>query len=254
MYPIDTFNLFFGLVLFLVPALLAVWLGFGNQGKILWNSLRSVVQLVGAGIVLRSLFQANQPLLTAGLLAFMLFFAAQIMSRGDTGTRRQRYAGAMLALFLGTALAAVFCQMVIIQAEDFWDPRLLIPLTGMIMAASMKSGLLARHHYEQSLQDHQNLLESLAALGLPPKQVAREFLRRSWETALVPILGAMAAVGVVQLPGMMTGQILAGAPVDDAIKYQIMIMMILLFAPAITSLVYLRYISRKYPPFRPFQE
>jgi putative ABC transport system permease protein len=118
----------------------------------------------------------------------------------------------------------VFALAVIISPAPWYAPRYAIPLLGMLLGNTMNGISLAANHLTQNMRSQRAIIETRLALGQTKNEAIADIRRESIRTGLIPIINAMAAAGIVSLPGMMTGQILAGNLPVDAVKYQIMIM------------------------------
>lgn len=216
-------------VLLWLNGALSLWLGLGLERQMLVAGVRMVVQLLLVGLILRALFALTSPLLTGlAVLVMVAVAASEVYARQD-----RRLAGAWgyaigalptMAATIAVTLAALLVEL----GPDPWhDPRYTIPLAGIVLGSVMNgvslglSGLLAGASRERAA------IEAQLALGVPRFAALRPFLRQALRNAWIPMINQMSAAGLVTLPGMMTGQIIAGMDPVEAVKYQILIMFLL---------------------------
>ncbi|PHV70047.1 iron export ABC transporter permease subunit FetB [Sporanaerobium hydrogeniformans] len=195
-----------------------------NQTKLLLvASLRMTVQLVIAGLLLTYIFQNPHPLFTVLYLCAMVTFAIhRVLSRHKDMNPKFKLA---IALSLaGSGLSILFFFIGFIVRMDLFTPQYTIPLSGMIMGNAMTGVSLGLKTFNESLRTQKPKIDTLLNLGVSPKKILIPFVNNALETALLPTLNSMLGMGIISLPGMMTGQILSGTLPTIAILYQIAIM------------------------------
>lgn len=199
----------------LVPIVLVCSIYIAWQGKpseIIIAVLRMAVQLVAVGYVLISIFENPSPWVSAFIVSIMLLVAAWIAIRPVR--HHQGYLpAAIIALGCSVGLHLSISLMLILKAESWFQPQLLIPLAGMYFANTMNAISLAAERYHSELHNGE----------LPDKARLTAF-----HASMIPQINSLLAVGLVALPGMMTGQILSGVSPLIAVRYQIMIMAMVL--------------------------
>ena len=210
-------------------ALISLRLSLGIEGKLLVAAARTVVQLSLLGLVLKFLFVQSHPLLISALAMFMLFVAGyEVMAR-----QLRRFSGiwgfgvGTISMFISSFSVTILALIVIIQAEPWYSVQYLIPLLGMMLGNTMSGVAIALDNLTQNAWQRRQEIEARLILGHTCDQAIREIRRNALRSGLIPIINAMAAAGIVSLPGMMTGQILAGTPPMEASKYQILIMLLI---------------------------
>ena len=210
-------------------ATLSLKLSLGVGRRLLIATLRTVVQLILLGLVLKFLFVQSHPLLIGALALFMLIVAGyEVMAR-----QQRRFLGAWgmgvgtLSMFISSFSVTLIALTVIIQAQPWYSVQYSIPLLGMLLGNTMSGIAIALDNLTQTAWRQQREIEGRLMLGHTWEQAIREIRRNALRSGLIPIINAMAAAGVVSLPGMMTGQILAGSPPFEAAKYQILIMLLI---------------------------
>jgi len=216
-------------LLVLALAFISWRLRLGVEGRLLIAALRSVLQLTLIGLVLKSLFAQSDPLLIGALTLFMLAVAGyEVMAR-----QQRRFSGAWgmgigtLSMFVSSFSITLLALHVVVQVEPWYTPQYLIPLLGMLLGNTMSGIAIALDNLTQSAWQRRGAIEAKLTLGWDWDNAVSEIRRDALRAGLIPIINSMAAAGVVSLPGMMTGQILAGSPPLEAAKYQIMILLLI---------------------------
>jgi putative ABC transport system permease protein len=232
--PLSITDLALAAILILVNGAVSLAFRLGLERQLAIVSLRMVLQLTAVGFVLKLVFEQTSPLWTAALATVMIAAAGyEAVARGET-----RIAG-WLSYGLGTAtlllvgmLATLFAVAGAIGPDPWYAPRYLLPILGMVLGNVLTGVSLVLETIGQSARRERAAIEAQLALGATRYEAMGDVLRRALRTAMMPILNSMAASGIVALPGMMTGQILAGADPVEATKYQILIMFVLSGATA----------------------
>lgn len=211
----------------------------GLERSIAISTVRMVVQLALIGLVLKFIFEATSPLWTAAF-AFVMFVAGgyEVWSRQDTPVAGwQSFAlGASVPFIAGLAIT-IFAMTTIIEPDPWYAPRFFLPILGMMIGNALAGVALVLNTITNGVKQDRSAIDGKLALGATRFQALHEVLRHAMKTGLMPILTAMAASGLVTLPGMMTGQILAGIDPIDAAKYQIMIMFLVAGATALSVFI-----------------
>ena len=193
-----------------------------------WNGLyataRMLIQLLLIGYVLTYIFNAEQPYIVLAVLVVMMAVASWIALRPLGRRTPSRYAIAFAAVAVSGLLTLVLVTQGVLSLDPWYDPRYAIPLSGMIFSAAMNAVSLAAERYDAEL-----------ATGAAPEDAVRTALN----AALIPQVNTLFAVGLVALPGMMTGQILAGVEPMIAVRYQIVVMCMLFGVTALSGAAYL---------------
>jgi putative ABC transport system permease protein len=201
----------------------------GLARGLLIAALRTAVQLLLVGLVLRALFANASPVLVALMsLAMVLLAGREVLARQ---TRRFRgpasYGIGTGSMFLSSFVVTVFALLAIVSPEPWYAPRYAIPMLGMVLGNTMTGVAVALDRLIQGAWEKRRVIEQRLALGENRDEAVRELRQESIRAGLIPIMNAMTAAGIVSLPGMMTGQILAGSSPTDAVLYQILIMFLI---------------------------
>jgi len=212
--------------LVLILAGLSIWMQLGLGKRIVIAALRTTVQLMLIGVVLKTLF-AHAALHWVVLLAFVMLSIASYevtarQKRGFSGW--WGYALGGFSMFVSSFVITLFVLLVVIDHSPWYKPQYAIPLLGMMLGNTMTGVALAMDRLTQGAWEQRTVIEARLILGQPWRQAISHLVRDAVRVGLVPMINAMAAAGVVSLPGMMTGQILGGSPPMEAVKYQILIM------------------------------
>lgn len=225
MVTLDALDLALAALFLLVNAGLNLWLHLGLAAQLAVSALRMVVQLLLIGLVLKALFATASPLWTA-LAALVMVTAAgrEVMARQERRfTGWWTYGLGTTAMLAAASLVMVLTLTTQVQPDPWYHPQYAIPMLGMVLGNTMTGIGLGLNTLVTGAHRERAAIEARLALGGDRWQALRPVLRGAMRTALMPIINAMAAAGLVSLPGMMTGQILAGADPVEAVKYQILI-------------------------------
>jgi putative ABC transport system permease protein len=224
--PLDPLDLVFAAALIIILAGLSATLRLGLTRSILIAAARTTIQLFLIGLILKVLFARATLGWVAAMGAVMLAVAGfEVAQR-----QRRRLSGAWgygigtLSMFLSAVAVTVFALAVVIGPEPWHAPQYSIPLLGMMFGNSMNGVALSVDHLTSALAEKRAQIEGRLMLGATRAEAIAGPRRDAMRVGMIPIVNAMAAAGVVSLPGMMTGQILAGSPPEEAVKYQILIM------------------------------
>lgn len=232
--------------LILLAAALARIQGAGQGRDLVWSALRMIVQLLAVGYLLHLVFALERPLPVLLLLVVMMGFAVQTVAARVKRRMPRFYRIVGLAILVGCGGSTfVFCTL-IIGLTPWYDPRYLIPLAGMIIGNSMTGASLAAERLAGEMAERREEIETALCLGGSSRLAARTAVSQAFRAALIPPINAMAAMGIVFLPGMMTGQILSGTPPILAVRYQIGIMCVITGSVAVTAFLILLLGARSY--------
>jgi len=226
---LSPFDLSVAAVLVVALALVCRRLRLGVGGRLLWSAMRTVIQLSLIGFVLKALFASSSPIWVVLMALVMLLGAGrEVRARQKHPLRGGWGFGVGLsAMFVSSFTVAVLALTVVVGPEPWYAPRYAIPLLGMLLGNTMNGLSLSLNHLTLNVRQNRPAIETRLALGQTRQEAVEDIRHESVRTGLIPIINSMAAAGIVSLPGMMTGQILAGNPPVDAVKYQILIMFLI---------------------------
>ena len=210
-------------LLILVNVGLSIGLKLGLERSLAIASLRMVVQLLLIGFVLEWLFTQENPFL---ILAISLVMAsiAGIAAVNRTSRRFPGiYLNSLLSVLVASSLVTGLSVRGIIQVQPWFDPQYLIPLLGMVLGNTLTGISLGLDRFMEGVTTQRDQIETLLTLGATRWEAAHKQVQEAIRTGMIPTINSMMVMGLVSLPGMMTGQILAGANPIDAVRYQIVI-------------------------------
>jgi len=232
-----------GLVLFAGIISLLFRLKLGK--KLLIGATRTIVQLGIAAVALSTVFGLKSLWLVL-LLAFLMMIMA-----GREAIRRQKIKprgislDIIFAMTLSGFTVSVVVTGVVVGADPWWHPPVFIPLLGMILGNSLNGISITLDRFLSACTLERERIETRLVLGATPNEAVQPMVQEAIRAGMFPIINAMAIVGVVSLPGMMTGQLLAGADPRDAVMYQVVVMYMLAASTALASMVAVLLVRRR---------
>ena len=225
-----------------------LWLsGFSQVKQLWWGTARMIVQLLFMGVWLSYVFHADNPLWVVLVGMVMLAAAGYEISKRQQ-YRFKKWSGLLvgfLALSMTSLVLLVGVLTLIIQPQPWYEPQYAIPLLGMLLGNSMTAIGLGLDSMTRNAVQLKDKIEAQLALGKTAKQSIAFIRQQSLHAAMIPIINMLVAAGIISLPGMMTGQILAGADPMEAVKYQIMIMLLIASSTGFGTLIAIKLASRK---------
>ncbi len=221
---------------FVVIALIAVKArGISRTREILIASVRMTLQLILMGYLLIYLFAHPSPYLTLLILTVMIAFSIfNIYGRIKAPLSRQLKEIIAMAIAVGTTVVLFYFLLIVVGLKPWYEPRYFIPLAGMLIGNSMTGVALGINQLTLRMEREREMIEAALMLGATPREACREIVAGAFDAAIMPTVNSMLGMGIVFLPGMMTGQILSGVSPLTAIQYQIAIMMGILGSVTIT--------------------
>ena len=234
LHPLD---LALAALLVLINAAAAMALRLQIHRQILWAATRMVVQLLLVGLVLRFVFQAASPAVTLLIVALMIGAAAREVAVRPT--RRLQGGGnyriGALVVGLSSVATVVLALMTAIRPDPWFDPRYAIPLMGIVLGSVLNSASLGLDSFFEGVTTGRRAIEAQLALGATLHQALAALIRSAIRRGMVPIINQMSAAGIITLPGIMTGQLIAGMDPMEAVKYQILLLFLLTGASGLAS-------------------
>ncbi len=214
--------------------------GIDRKKLLVLASVRMTLQLMLTGYVLLWIFENPHPLFTVGVIALMEVFAIFTVYKkfkGRLSTAMKRVVA--IGLSAGTLTTMIYFLFVVVRISPWYDPQYFIPLAGMLVGNSMTGISLGIGRLLDGMQDNRQRVEEALILGATPKRAAAPIVDGAFDAAILPTINSMLGMGIVFLPGMMTGQILSGTVPTTAIAYQMAIMLGILGAVSASVLVML---------------
>ena len=246
MIELDVLQLFLALGLMVAAIVLVRWQRLGLEWTLLMATARTVFQLFAVGYVLAVVFELQEPWSVLAVLLVMLSVAA-VVARNRIGKHiEQLLPITAITLLVSTALTMIYTTSVVIRPDDWYEPRYIIPLAGIVLGNAMTAASIAGDRLVSSLKSHQIEIETHLSLGATPAQAIADYRKEAIKAGLIPTVNAMMVVGIVTLPGFITGQLLGGAEPLNAALYQILVMFMLAFGNLLTSVLITTALRRRF--------
>lgn len=216
--------------------------GIKREKEIIISSIRMTLQLVLVGYLLVYIFDNPDPFITIGTIVIMEAFAVYTVFKKFKNqlskALKQVIAASMAA---GTLSCLIYFLLVVVRISPWYEPQYFIPIAGMIIGNSMTGVSLGVKSLVEGMTIQKALVEEALILGATPQDASRGIINSTFDAAILPTINSMVGMGIVFLPGMMTGQILSGTVPTTAIAYQIVIMLGILGAVALTVFIMLNW-------------
>lgn len=244
---LSAFDLALAAALVILLALLSIRLKLGVAGQLIVAAFRTVAQLMLIGLILKSIFSyVHLGWISLLALVMLLLAGREVMARQKYRLRGWWGFGlGAVSMFISSFSITLIALNVIINVEPWYTPQYAIPLLGMMLGNTMNGISLGQDRLNQSAWQQRAIIESRLMLGWNWSRAIADIRQDSIRTGLMPIINAMAAAGIVSLPGMMTGQILAGTAPMEAVKYQILIMFLITAGTGFGTFVSVWFGSRR---------
>ncbi len=210
-----------------------------------FGTIRTFIQLFLMGYALRIIFELNMIEVTMGVFVAMLVMAAATI-KGRVKERQVPFVVPMfVSMLVSYFLVSALVVGVVVGVKPWWEARYFIPLAGMIVGNSMTALALALERFFSDLRTKRDLVEMRLSLGADYREASGEIMADAIRAGMIPSINSMMGVGIVFIPGMMTGQILAGADPLIAIRYQIVVMLMLVGSTALGSVIVVLLIRKR---------
>ncbi|MBD3288624.1 iron export ABC transporter permease subunit FetB, partial [candidate division KSB1 bacterium] len=208
-------------------------------------TVRTFVQLMIIGYILKYIFNLNK-----WYFILLMIFIMTLVA-GYNAVKRQRiripklYPLITLAIFMGAATSMLTLIFLVLNVSPWYEPQYLIPISGMMLGNSMNSAALAVDRLVGETRNRHLEIEAALALGASPFKAINPLLREAARAAMMPTINSMMIVGIVQLPGLMTGQIIGGVAPEQSVRYQVTIMYMLAASVTISCITILYLLYRR---------
>jgi len=215
--------------------------GVSREKELLVASIRMTLQLTLTGYVLVYLFESMNPLYTILVIIVMEVFAIyNIYQRANMKLSKKIKEIIALSMAIGTLSSIIYFLLIVVNISPWYDPRYFIPISGMLIGNSMTGITLGVTRLVDGMRSKKHIVETALMLGATPKMAAKSIVDDAFDSAILPTINSMVGIGIVFLPGMMTGQILSGISPITAIKYQMAIMLGILGSVAFTTILFVQ--------------
>jgi putative ABC transport system permease protein len=229
--PISTSSLLLASTLVVISILFSYYKKLKLEKEIIIGTVRAVIQLVAVGYVLEYIFGLKSPVFTTLLILFMIFNASYNAAKRGKGIK-----GAVLISFISITAGTVLTLSVLVFSGAIkYEPYQIIPVGGMIISNAMVALGLSFKNMTNEFKSKREEVETKLSLGADTFTSSSEIIMNSIRTGMIPTIDSSKTLGIVTLPGMMTGLILGGVSPVIAIRYQIMVTFMMLSTTAIAS-------------------
>jgi len=238
---INVYQLLAAYIFIVILLLIVRKRGIKREKEIVISSIRMTLQLIIMGFILVYIINNPNPLFTLLILIFMEVFSIyNIYKRSKVELNFKIKKVVAISMVIGSLLSLLYFLFVIIRISPWYDPRYFIPIAGMLIGNSMTGVALGVNRLVDDIKKRKDEIEMALMLGATPKMAVKGIIDNTFDSAILPTINSMVGMGIVFLPGMMTGQILSGTSPLTAIKYQIAIMLGILGCVAITVIMFLQ--------------
>ncbi|MBW3094749.1 iron export ABC transporter permease subunit FetB [Bifidobacterium sp. 64T4] len=223
-YSIDITGLLVALVMVAIAAGISALMRMGIGGTLLWSACRALLQLCAMGFIMSFVIRSGNPWFVMLLIAFMLVAAVQITLSRAKGVPKGLVGPVLLSLVITMLLMMSVVVELVIRPRPWFAPQLVVPLTGMLLGNTVSTLAVGLSRFFESMRERRDEVDTLLALGATAWEAARPSIVSSIRLGLMPTTASLASAGIVTVPGMMAGQIIAGGDPIDAAKYQFMVL------------------------------
>lgn len=225
---------------------LSRWQKLALEGQLIFAAGRSLIQLLVVGSIIAAIFDLNNPWAVFLILSIMISIAA-VVAKNRIAPKQSRLLPTVWgSIFVSSCLTVAYAILLMINPSPWYNPQYLIPLTGMLLGNAMNSASLAGERLSSLIEQNYREVETHLSLGATPKQAINNYQKEAIRISLIPTINQMMVVGMVSLPGMFTGQVLAGSDPLDAASYQILILFMIVVTNLLTSILITEGVYRRF--------
>ncbi|MGE7093435.1 ABC transporter permease [Lysinibacillus sp. NPDC048646] len=221
------------LIFVLIPLILSKTLKLGLEKDTIIATIRSIIQLLAVGYILKLVFDTGSIIYILSMVALMIFVATLNARKKGEGIRGITWKIAITLVVVEFVTQGVLIGFGIIPATA----QYIIPISGMLIGNSMVLSILFLNRFTAEITSHQNEIELILSLGGTPKQAIHRQLISAIKASMIPTIESQKTIGLVQLPGMMSGQIIGGADPIQAVQFQLLIIFALLTTATLSSIM-----------------
>lgn len=225
---------------------LSAWERIGLELNLALATGRTILQLAVLGYVLEFIFALDNPWAVLAILSVMLTISAIVARNRITQKIPQMLPLVWGSIFVSTTLTMVYTNILIIQPDRWFEPQYVIPLVGIVLGNAMNAAALAGERLVSTINASHLEIETHLSLGATPQQAIVQYRKDAVRAGLIPTVNQMMIIGMVTLPGIITGQLLSGVNAREAASYQILIMLMIAFTNVLTTVLLTRGISRQF--------
>ncbi|MFF5996632.1 iron export ABC transporter permease subunit FetB [Lysinibacillus sp. KU-BSD001] len=221
------------LIFVLIPFILSKTLKLGLEKDITVATVRSIIQLLAIGYVLHFIFATDSPIYILLMITVMIVVATLNARKKGVGIPGITWKIAITLITVELVTQGVLLGLNIVPAT----PQYIIPISGMMIGNAMVLSVLFLNRFRAELESNEDEIELILSLGGTPKQAVHRHVMGAIKASMIPTIEAQKTIGLVQLPGMMSGQIIGGADPVQAVQFQILIIFALLTCATLASVI-----------------
>ncbi len=211
--------------------------------ELLVSTVRMGIQLALVGFYLTALFRLNHPAISIGYILLMMGVANYSVLK-NTGLKQSMFFYTFPATLISVGVVSIYFIALVFRPQPLYDARYLVPIVGMLLGNSMNRTIITFERFYSSVKDDESGYSALVAMGATVNEATAANLKVAYRAGLGPGLASLATMGIVSLPGMMTGQILGGSDPVVAIKYQIAITLAIYVSTDLSALLCITFSKR----------
>jgi len=228
----------------LLVALIAYLAKLGITKSIFIGTVRSFIQLIIMGYILSFVFGTNKWYFTVLIVMIMFVFAAWDSFKSIKFKPPKIFTNSLIAMFLGSVFPLIYLFYVLLRVDPWFNPQYIIPISAMVISNTMSGVSICLNHFGSNLKLRKLEVEAKLSLGANSNQATEDIQKSSINAGLIPTINALMVLGIVKLPGMMTGQIIGGVDPVESVKYQLLIMYIISASTAISLYILVKLLQK----------
>ncbi|MBT1174672.1 ABC transporter permease [Bifidobacterium sp. LC6] len=222
-YDIDIWGLLVALTMVAIAAGISELMRINIGKTLLWSACRALLQLCAMGFIIGYVIRANNVFLVFAVIAVMLVAAVQITLSRAKGVPKGLAGPVLLSLTITMLLMISLVTELVVRPHPWYAPQLVVPLTGMLLGNTVSALAVGLSRFYESMNERRDEIDTLLALGSTAWEAARPSIVSSIRLGLLPTTATLASCGIVTIPGMMAGQVIAGGDPLEAAKYQFVV-------------------------------
>jgi len=236
-------NVGLGLSFILFDAVVSVVLQLGVGRSLITAALRCIIQLSVMALVLESVFRTKNPWAVAGISALLMCLATtEVVINKSKRRYSHMFLSTLVSIAAGTVPVSILGTRFAMSIEPFWTPERFIPVIGMLLGSAISGIVVAVTSVLRELQENRDKVEMYLAFGASRVEACKPIATEAIRLALLPTINQMSVIGLISIPGMMTGAILGGSSVEQAARLQMVIMFMISASTALAAMVSITFV------------
>lgn len=241
---ISTAGMLFSSFAVIISLIILSFFKINLKKEVIVTFIKMTVQLLLVGLYLEVMFNLNNPLINSLYIVIMIIVADFIILK-SSGFNSSLFFYTLPAYMISIVFVLLFYTIFVFRPANFFDARYIIPVAGMLLGNSMTRTVVTLERFYSSIKQENDTYLSYLSMGATIKEAAIPFFKKAYKAGIAPSLASYAAIGLISLPGMMTGQILGGSKPMTAVKYQIAIIFAIFAATEISTVFALVFSIKK---------